>query len=130
MNRSSDGLEQARRDLTKASLDREHGYHEWACFTAQQAAEKAAKALGLSLGIDVWGHAVSAILRSLAGDVDLPEDIISYAQLLDSYYIPSRYPNGFYSGKPADYYNQKMAGEALDAADKIIRFCESHMARP
>jgi HEPN domain-containing protein len=54
-----DWLEQAERDLSKARLDLEHSYFEWACFTSQQAdewacftspqaAEKAAKALGMS----------------------------------------------------------------------------------
>jgi HEPN domain-containing protein len=31
-------------DLEHARSDRERGYHHWACFSAQQAAEKAVKA--------------------------------------------------------------------------------------
>ena len=128
MNRSMDWLEQAERDLSKARLDLEHSYFEWACFTSQQAAEKAAKALGMSRQLTIWGHAVSAILRALGEALEIPEELVSLAQVLDAYYIPSRYPNGFDSGKPADYYNRKMASEAVDAADKIIRFCREHMA--
>ncbi len=45
----------------------------------------------------------------------------------DLYYIPPRYPNGFASGKPADYFTEAQAREALDAADQIIRFCEGHL---
>jgi len=43
--RSRDWLAQARRDLEKSLLDLQHGFHEWACFTAHQAAEKALKAV-------------------------------------------------------------------------------------
>ena len=43
------------------------------------------------------------------------------------YYIPPRYPNGFTSGKPADYFTEAQAQEGLYAADRIIRFCEGHL---
>jgi len=46
------------------------------------------------------------------------------------YYIPPWYPNGFASGKPADYFTEAQAREALDAADQIIRFCERHLPGP
>ncbi|MDI6873987.1 HEPN domain-containing protein [Candidatus Solincola sp.] len=128
MGREKDWLEQAERDLSKARVDLEHSYFEWACFTAQQAAEKAVKALGMHKGLSIWGHAVSVILRALREKMEIPEELVSLAQVLDAYYIPSRYPNGFDTGKPADYYNLKMASEAIDAADKIIRFCCEHMA--
>lgn len=45
MNRSQDWLSPAERDLTRAEIDMEYAYWEWACFTSQQAAEKACKAL-------------------------------------------------------------------------------------
>jgi HEPN domain-containing protein len=43
-NRARDWLEQALRDLAQAEDSRKAGRHEWACFAAQQAAEKAVKA--------------------------------------------------------------------------------------
>jgi HEPN domain-containing protein len=49
------------------------------------------------------------------------------AQLLDAFYIPTRYPNGFPEGKPADYFNASKAQEAFDAASAIIRFCQDHL---
>ena len=128
MNRYRDWLGQAERDLEKAAVDMEHGYHEWVCFTCQQAAEKAVKALCMNRNLGVWGHSVTAMLRSLAGILEIPEEIITLGQILDAYYIPTRYPNGFDSGKPADYYNAKMSSEALDAADRIIGFCKDNIA--
>ncbi|MBN1308639.1 MAG: HEPN domain-containing protein [Chitinispirillaceae bacterium] len=43
--RSSDWLNQAIRDLEQAEDSKSAGRHEWACFAAQQAAEKAIKTL-------------------------------------------------------------------------------------
>ena len=39
VNRWKDWYDQGVRDLSRAELDVEHQYFEWACFTAQQAAE-------------------------------------------------------------------------------------------
>lgn len=129
MNRSQDWLAQAVRDLEKAEIDIQYEYWEWACFTAQQAAEKAVKALLMHRGQDAWGHAITPMLRALT-DLDVPAQLLEHAQLLDTFYIPTRYPNGFPQGKPADYYNAVMAREALDAANNLLRFCQDHLPRP
>jgi hypothetical protein len=54
-NRSKDWLAQAVRDLEQARSSRSEERHEWACFAAQQAAEKAVKALHLALGQKAYG---------------------------------------------------------------------------
>lgn len=128
MNRWRDWFEQGKRDMEKAMLDTEHKYYEWACFTAQQATEKVVKGLALKLGINLWGHSLTEIFRILSSGIEIPENIEEKAKLLDMFYIPSRYPNGFPAGKPADYYTEKHAKEAIDAANDIIRFCESHLS--
>lgn len=48
------GISQAVRDLEQAEDSRLEGRHEWACFAAHQAAEKAVKALHLHLGQEAW----------------------------------------------------------------------------
>lgn len=116
--------------MEKARLDFDHGYFEWCCFTAQQSSEKAVKALAMKLGYDVWGHSVTNLFKLLEPELAAPIEVIEAAQLLDTFYIPTRYPNGFSIGKPMDYYNRKMAGEALDACGKILRFCKDHLDRP
>jgi HEPN domain-containing protein len=65
MNRNLERLDQAQRDLKKAEIDLQHAYWEWACFTAQQAAEKSVKSLLVYQGHDVWGHAITPMLRRL-----------------------------------------------------------------
>ena len=128
MNRYQDWLSQALRDLEKAKIDIEHKYWEWACFTAQQATEKAVKALLMYHGHDVWGHAITPMLRQVENP-SVPASLIEKAQLLDAYYIPTRYPNGFAEGKPADYYNAQKAKEAFDAASAILQFCQDHLPK-
>ncbi len=127
MNRSTDWMAQAIRDLEKARLDVQYEYWEWACFTSQQAAEKAVKGLLLKYGKVVWGHAITPMLRELK-EAPVPPQLILAAQLLDAYYIPARYPNGFASGKPADYFNREKAEQAIQAADEIIQFCQNLLA--
>jgi len=76
--------------------------------------------------MDAWGHAITPMLRRLE-KVQAPKEVVKLAQLLDVYYIPTRYPNGLAEGIPADYFNSEKASEALNAADEIIRFCEAHL---
>ncbi len=129
MNRFQDWLDQATRDIEKAQIDIQYEYWEWACFTSQQAAEKAVKAMLMKLGYTAWGHAITPMLRQAEG-LDIPAALIEYAQLLDAYYISARYPNSFPAGRPADYFNQAKAREALHAAQEIIRFCDAAVAGP
>ena len=63
--REEDWLRQAKRDLEHARRALEDGDYEWSCFAAQQAAEKAVKALYQKLGADAWGHSVSMLLSNL-----------------------------------------------------------------
>ncbi|MEN4010660.1 MAG: HEPN domain-containing protein [Bellilinea sp.] len=122
-----DWLKQAQRDLRKARLDNQFEYWEWACFTSQQAAEKAVKGLLLGFGKVIWGHAITPMLRQL-DEIETPPELIAAAQLLDAHYIPTRYPNGFSEGNPSDYYNAEKANQAIEAADAILRFCQGHIA--
>ncbi len=95
------------------------------CFGAQQAAEKAVKGAILHLNMEGWGHSVTDLLVGLRDEssVNVPEALIDRAKQLDKHYIPTRYPNGFERGKPADYYTDSEAEEAIRHARKILTFC-------
>ncbi|KUK14716.1 MAG: HEPN domain-containing protein [Synergistetes bacterium] len=127
MNRWKDWYEQAKRDLERAKIDVEHRYYEWACFTCQQATEKVIKALGMKMGLELWGHSLLEMLKILEEEteIEIPQNLKLMAKELDKYYIPTRYPNGFPSGKPADYFSEIDAERAINAANSIFRFCES-----
>lgn len=123
-NRWRDWLAQAKRDLNHAVHACEDEDFEWSCFSAQQGAEKAVKAVFLYLHGESWGHSVFALLKDLSDKIEVSERLIEAAKNLDKHYIPTRYPNGFDSGTPGDYYTQKDAQEAIENAREIIEFCE------
>jgi len=126
-NRSSDWLSQAIRDLQQAEDSRHAERHEWACFAAHQAAEKAVKALHLSLGQEAWGHVVAMLLKELP--IDVLDDLIDRARVLDNFYIPTRYPNGHPQGAPFEHYGRLQSEEAIKYAVSILEFARSSMAR-
>jgi HEPN domain-containing protein len=123
-DRSKDWLAQAQRDLKHAIHACDDGDYEWSCFSAQQAAEKAVKAVFLKLHGEGWGHSVYRLLSELNEKTTIGQDILDAAKALDKHYIPARYPNGFDSGIPGDYYTKKDAQEAITNAKEIIEFCE------
>ncbi len=107
----------------------ENGHYEWACFSAQQAAGKAVKALYESRNMEVWGHSISRMLRQLQNEISVPESLISKAKELDRHYIPTRYPNFHSEGTPMDYYSRVDADRAIEYAREIIEFCRSKGAQ-
>jgi HEPN domain-containing protein len=127
-NRSQDWYRQAVRDLEQAKDSQDAGRHEWACFAAHQAAEKAIKALHLHLGQEAWGHVVAQLLRELPEEVGTPQALIEQAKVLDNFYIPARYPNGHPSGAPFEHYGPLQSQQALDHASAIFEFIRSKMA--
>ncbi len=124
-NRAADWLHQADADLRLARHALEGESYEWSCFAAQQAAEKAVKAVFIHHGMEAWGHTVSSLLASLREQVEVPDRLIESAKLLDKHYIPTRYPNGFDAGAPTDFYTEGEASTAVSHARGIIEFCQS-----
>jgi len=127
-SRAADWFNQALRDLEQAEHSRTTGYHEWACFAAHQAAEKAVKALHLRLGQESWGHVVARALRELPHPIKPPESLVAKAQVLDTAYIPSRYPNSHPEGAPYEHYGPIQSEEALRFAGEIVEFVRLHLA--
>lgn len=128
--RAHDWFRQAEADLRHARHAREDGDFEWACFAAQQAAEKAAKAVYEAHHLEGWGHTISTLLGNLTGSLKAPEDLISKAKALDKHYIPTRYPNGFESGAPTDFYTAEEAEQAIAHAKTIVEFCRDRLPAP
>ncbi len=125
-NRAQDWFAQAERDLEQARDSRAAGRHEWACFAAQQGAEKAVKALHLHLGQEAWGHVVARLLQELPATV--PGDLIERGRVLDTFYIPARYPNSHPEGAPFEHYGELQSREAIEHAGQILDFVRAQMA--
>lgn len=105
----------------------EGGDYEWACFAAQQAAEKALKALYQEAGAEASGHSVFALLESLPERFGAGQELKEAGKELDKHYIPARYPNSYPQGSPHEYYTRTEAERAAAHAALILRFCESHL---
>ncbi len=127
-NRARDWFAQAERDLAQARDSRAQGRHEWACFAAHQAAEKAVKALHLHFGQEAWGHVVAKLLRELPASVHVPDELVDKARVLDDMYIPTRYHNSHPEGAPYEHYGPLQSEEAIRYAGEILEFVRAQMA--
>ena len=125
-NRSKDWFSQAERDLEQAKASLSEGRHEWACFAAQQCAEKAVKAMHLFRGQEAWGHVINRLLKEFP--LSIPDDLLEKAKVLDNYYIPTRYANGHPEGPPFEHYGPIQSREAIKYAGEILEFVRSKMA--
>jgi len=127
-SRARDWFNQAMRDLEQAQDSQSDGRHEWACFAAQQAAEKAVKALHLHLGQEAWGHVIAKLFQELPESVQVPANLLEKARVLDNFYIPARYPNSHPQGAPFEHYGPLQSEAALSYASEIIDFARAQMA--
>ncbi|RME21970.1 MAG: HEPN domain-containing protein [Deltaproteobacteria bacterium] len=100
------------------------------CFLAQQAAEKALKAVFYARGaLSVRGHSV-AELCTAAKDFD-PELAAMRPRLakLDRYYIPTRYPNGLSGGHPFEVFDERDAADAVALAGQAIEHARNRIGQ-
>jgi len=125
-NRAKDWLAQGERDLMQARDSRAAERHEWACFAAQQAAERAVKALHLALAQDAWGHVVARLLAELP--IAAGADLIEEAKVLDNFYVATRHANGHPEGAPFEHYGKLQSDQAIQYAGEIIEFARAQMA--
>ena len=117
-----------RKRFRKCKTQLEHNFLEWACFLSQQAAEKAIKAVYQKIGGEAWGHSIKELLKGIEEKIDIPQDLIEKAKYLDRFYIPTRYPNGWPSGIPADYITKEETVNAISYSEKIVQFCKSFLS--
>lgn len=92
-----------------------------ACFYAQQAAEKALKAVWFRLDLDPWGHSCGRLIR------DLPEsprddflNLLDTALALDKLYIPTRYPDALAELTPAEAFTRSEAQAAIQSGQRLL----------
>lgn len=124
MQRARDWWVQAEADLRHACHALEDADYEWACFAAQQAAEKALKAVFEHRRQQVWGHSVTRLLQALeAQNIAIDASLLNAAKVLDKLYIPTRYPNGLVEGAPTEFFTHNEAEHAIRCAETILRFC-------
>ena len=118
---------QAANDLAFARLAVRERFYAQACFIAQQAAEKAAKAIAYGLGErTVVGHSLVTLISRYGDRAPELSDLQEVAGILDQYYVPTRYPNGLAGGVPFEAFGESQAVGAVDAAERFVQLAERH----
>jgi len=112
-------LAYARENRQVAALSRGRGLFNPSLQNAQQAVEKALKAMGLARGLPLKKtHSIGVLRQGLLGvglDPGLTED---EADLLDSIYLPSKYPLG--SVLPAFEPDAQTAEHCQAIVDRVL----------
>lgn len=121
-------LASAEDELKFARYSARGGYSAHACFAAQQAAEKAVKAVHYAAGARmVLGHSVRSLIDRLDPPVPALRAATEDARTLDLYYVPTRYPNGLPEGTPAEAFSAAQAAGALECAARVVAVAGEHV---
>jgi HEPN domain-containing protein len=116
----------AKQDLQAAELLFSANMFAHACFQAQQAGEKALKAIWRAEDADPWGHSVKRLVVEFPGKAKIA-DLRAWtdaAALLDKFYIPTRYPNGLPDLTPHDIYGAEDGRLGIQAAALLVSGCQ------
>ena len=74
--------------------------------------------------MDAWGHTLTVLMGNLPDHIAKPSDrLVTSARILDKFYIPTRYPIGFESGAPTDFYTAGEAQNDIEQAEAILEYC-------
>ncbi|WP_291998617.1 HEPN domain-containing protein [Caldivirga sp.] len=120
-------LQQAFDDLATAKDMVATGHYYAAAFWAQQSADKALKALALSLGKVLRTHDLSEILNTIHEESGLPiDDVKQDANKLTIHYVVSRYPNAA-NAIPSRIYSRDDAEDLVRRAEKVIQWVRQNL---
>jgi HEPN domain-containing protein len=118
-------------DLEAAVILKETGKFAHSCFHAQQAGEKAIKALWFFADANPWGHSIQKMIEDLEHvDVTLYrsfESFIRMGRILDRFYIPTRYPNGLPDITPDAAFSEEDAVTCIEYSKKIVDAVHVHL---
>lgn len=111
---------QAVLDLRAARSNMESGNNEWACFAAQQAAEKFLKAFLYAQGQRVLtSHSLRRLVLEAADHDENFASLEKEAKTLDRFYFATRYPDAIAGEVPGEYFSDVDAKEAIVLAERF-----------
>ena len=117
-------LSTAHDDLDTAKNLKDNKKHAHACFHAQQAGEKAVKAVWYFLDADPWGHSIKKLIDDLVRTNTKVYNSLKGLEkngiILDRFYIPTRYPNGLPDITPDMAFAEEDAITCIDFAQLIL----------
>ncbi len=121
--RAKEWIAQAKRTIASAEHSASGGFYEDACFLAHHGALLASIALATRKGFVETGMSVYYILSRTEAE----KDILHRARVLDTLYLPSRFPYCFSKGTPEDYFDEETAKEAIGHAKAIVERVEEEL---
>ena len=111
-------------DLDSAVILKKNGKYAHSCFHAQQAGEKALKAVWFFADADPWGHSIKKLIEDLTSvDFKLYQKLEPHARMgivLDRFYIPTRYPNGLPDITPDVAFTNEDADTCITYSKKSL----------
>jgi HEPN domain-containing protein len=125
-----DWLEEAKADLRHAMQAYGAGSHNWACFVAEQAAEKAIKAflIGVLRKRPIHSHDLTALHRQTRGRLKMPASTTNGLAELSAYYTGARYPNSGLN-RPSLSITAMQARRAMRTARGVLAVVKREIAR-
>ena len=115
-------LNRARSNLIRAANRVPGVYLEDLCFDAQQAAEKAVKALLITRGVDFpYVHDVGLLLTLLEDSGEIVPEAVRQADKLNPYATITRYPD------MADPVSEQEYNEAVGIATEVMDWAQSRL---
>lgn len=123
-------LKQAEVDLGAAKALSE-SFPALACFHAQQAAEKALKAILYGAGErPVLGHGVGELGGRVVEHDPAYEGLRREVAKLDRYYVATRYPNGLpEGGDPSEAFDSSDSNAAVEVAGRVLEHARAFVAK-
>ncbi len=115
-------LRQAKNDLAAAKNSLNSRNFDWACFQAQQAAEKALKAVYIKIKKSLLK--VHDLVK-LSREVGAPPDIILKCTKIAPVYFEVRYPEG--DELPSEKITKEKAEELIQLSEEVLLWTEKKL---
>lgn len=129
--RATAWLRQAERDLAHAHRSADQRDPEWACYAAQQAAEKALKAVLIDLGTrPAPVHDLAALAHAVVqhGGMDTATvETLGDLAALTEFSVTARYPLGDGLTAPGDVISSPRVQGALETANRVLAWARGRL---
>ena len=125
MVRSIDWLKQSEAEFKAATDLLNTNNFAWCCFTAQQSAEKSIEAILNHIQCGALGHNLNTLIQEIEQHLQVDKAVVDACIRLNRLYIPTRYPDAFASGVPAEQYFDQDANQAVQDAEEVLRFART-----
>ena len=127
-NEAKRWYDQSQEDLKSAKILLNNKRYYLVCFLCQQIAEKALKSiLYLNKEDLVIGHSIKK-LADWAGKYDeIFKELGKSIAILDTYYIPTRYPNGLPDSIPAEVFSDNVAEGAYKLVKNLMKEIKKYL---